>query len=236
MEELIVTIDTSTPAGSVALSRGDDLLGEVLFHLRGTHTDRVLHSLNWLLGEAQIKLSEVEAFGIVVGPGSFTGLRVGVATVKGLAYASGAPVVGVSSLETLALACPAAGYPVCCLIDARKNEVYGAVFDCRGDAPVSLVREQVLPPRKMLEQLEGEYLFLGSGAVLYRELIQAHMGARAHFVPWALSLPRASSAAGLVLARYRAGETSSAQEIVPRYIRASEAEIMRAAKQASPSR
>ena len=90
MNEVVVTVDTSTPAGSVALSRGHELLGEVVLHLRGTHTDRILNSLNWLLAEASVKLTDVDAFGVVVGPGSFTGLRVGVATVKGLAYAGGA--------------------------------------------------------------------------------------------------------------------------------------------------
>jgi tRNA threonylcarbamoyladenosine biosynthesis protein TsaB len=233
MEELAVTVDTSTPAGSVALNRGEDLLGEVVLHLRGTHTDRILSSLNWLLTEACVKPSEVDVFGVVIGPGSFTGLRVGVATVKGLAFACDTPVVGVSSLETLAMACPASAYPVCTMIDARKHEVYGAVYDCRQEVPINQVQEQVVPPRVMLEQLQGEHLFVGSGAVLYRDLILERMGDKAHFVPRAVNLPRASSAAALVLARYRVGETCTAREIAPRYIRASEAEIMRAAKQAS---
>ncbi|ABA89154.1 nucleoid maintenance protease YeaZ [Syntrophotalea carbinolica DSM 2380] len=233
MAPLIVTVDTSTPAGSVALSRGPELLGEVLLHLRGTHTDRVLGSLQWLLAEAQVKLAEVEAFGVVVGPGSFTGLRVGVATVKGLAYASGASVVGVSSLETLAAACPSAAYPVCSIIDARKSEVYAAVFDCRSDMPAAVTDEQVLAPKSLLQQLQGEHLFVGSGALLYRDLISAQLGSRAHFAPMAVNLPRASSAAGLVWDRLQAGRTTTAQALVPCYIRASEAEIMRASQKSS---
>lgn len=227
MSELIITVDTSTPAGSVALSRGEELLGEVLLHLPGTHTDHVLRSLNWLLSEAGIRLGEVDAFGVVVGPGSFTGLRVGVATVKGLAYAAGVPVVGVSSLETLAMQCVAAFCPVCALLDARKKEVYGAVFDCGSGRPSVLVDEQVMPPEAFLERLQGDHLFVGSGAALYRDLIHKRLGSHAHFVPWALFPPRASSAAGLVLTRLRAGLAKPAREITPRYIRPSEAELAR---------
>lgn len=233
MAELIVTVDTSTPAGSVALSHGEDLLGEVFLHLRGMHTDRILHSLNWLLAAAGIKAADVDAFGVVLGPGSFTGLRVGVATVKGLAYAAGAPVVGMSSLETLAMQCPFAAYPVCTVLDARKSEVYTARFDCRGEVPSALTEEQVLPPSDLLDRLQGDHLFIGSGAVLYRELIRERLGTRAHFVPWSMDAPRASNIAGAVLARLRSGAVQSAREITPRYIRASEAELMRAARDAS---
>lgn len=233
MNELILTVDTSTPAGSVALSRGDELLGEVLLHLRGTHTDRVLNSLNWLLAEAELKLADVEAFGVVVGPGSFTGLRVGVATVKGLAYAAGAPVVGVSSLETLAMQCPAASFPICAMIDARKSEVYSTVFDWRGGEPVARACEQVLPPQQLLDSLNGEHLFIGSGVTLYADLIRQRLGTCAHFVPWPMHPPRASCAAVLVLSRLRAGLATTAHGVTPRYIRASEAELMLAAKQAA---
>jgi tRNA threonylcarbamoyladenosine biosynthesis protein TsaB len=236
MNELVVTVDTSTPAGSVALNRGDELLGEVLLHLRGTHTDRILNSLNWLLAEANLKLSDVQAFGVVVGPGSFTGLRVGIATVKGLAYAGSVPVVGVSSLETLAMQCPAAAFPVCAMIDARKSEVYSTVFDCQTDEPVALTCEQVLPPQVLLDRMKGDHLFIGSGATLYADLIRQHLGLRAHFVPWAMNPPRASGAAVIVLSRLRAGLVRTAHEIVPRYIRASEAEIMLASKNAAQSR
>ena len=233
MNELVVTVDTSTPAGSVALSRGNELLGEVVLHLRGTHTDRILNSLNWLLAEASIRLTDVDAFGVVVGPGAFTGLRVGVATVKGLAYAGGAPVVEVSSLETLAMQCPFAAFPVCAMIDARKSEVYSTVFDCRAGEPIALTKDQVLSPQVLLDRLEGDHLFIGSGALLYADLIRQSLGSLAHFVPWTMDPPRASGAAVLVVSRLRAGLAKTAQEVIPRYIRASEAELMLAAKKAS---
>ena len=235
MNELVVTVDTSTPAGSVALSRGHELLGEVVLHLRGTHTDRILNSLSWLLAEASVKLAEVEAFGVVVGPGSFTGLRVGVATVKGLAYAGGAPVVEVSSLETLAMQCPSAAFPICAMIDARKSEVYSTVFDCRADEPVALTSEQVLSPQLLLDRLKGDHLFIGSGALLYADVIRQRLGSRSHFVPWHMDPPRASGAAVLVVSRLRAGLAKTSQEVVPRYIRASEAELMLASKKAFQS-
>lgn len=235
MNELVVTVDTSTPAGSVALSRGNELLGEVILHLRGTHTDRILNSLNWLLAEASVELTDVDAFGVVVGPGSFTGLRVGIATVKGLAYACGAPVVEVSSLETLAMQCPFAAFPVCAMIDARKSEVYSTVFDCQAGVPIARASEQVLSPQVLLDRLEGDHLFIGSGALLYADLVRQTLGSRAHFVPWTMDPPRASGAAVFVVSRLRAGLAKTSQEVIPRYIRASEAELMLAAKKASQS-
>jgi tRNA threonylcarbamoyladenosine biosynthesis protein TsaB len=227
MAELILTLDTSTPAGSVALNRGETLLGEVLLHLKGTHTDHLLGSVQWLLAEAGLTVDQLDAFGAVIGPGSFTGLRVGVATVKGLAYAAGKPVVAVSSLATLAVQVPGARCPVCALIDARKKEVYAGLFACREVGPELLSRERVLSPEKLLTGLSGEVLFVGSGAVLYQSLIRHRLGNQALFAPWPLHVPRASSAAMLALAGLRAGRGVSPQELMPCYIRPSEAELMR---------
>lgn len=227
MAELILTVDTSTPAGSVALSRGETLLGEVLLHLKGTHTDRLLGSVQWLLSEAGLTVGEIDAFGAVVGPGSFTGLRVGVATVKGLAYAAGKPVVPVSSLAALAMQTAGCCCPVCALIDARKKEVYAGLFAWREDGPALVGAERVLPPETLLSDLSGEVLFVGSGAVLYQSLIRRCLGERAHFSPWALQAPRASCAAVLALSGLRAGRGVPSQALIPRYIRPSEAELMR---------
>jgi tRNA threonylcarbamoyladenosine biosynthesis protein TsaB len=226
MGEILLTVDTATPAGSVALTREETLLGEVLLHVKGTHTDRVLVTARQLLADTGVALEAVKGFAVVIGPGAFTGLRVGVATVKGLALATGRPVIGVSSLQTLALQAPFSRFPVCALLDARKKEVYAGLFDTAGGFPSPLGKEAVLPPEKLLEGLSGPVLFVGDGAVAYRTLIVRQMGSRAHFVPWTHNLPRASQAAGLALNAWRQGETIPLERLSPRYIRASEAEIL----------
>ncbi len=235
MNEILLTVDTSTPAGSVALTRGNQVLGEILLNVKGTHTDRVLISMDQLLKDADMAIGEVTAFGVVLGPGSFTGLRVGVATVKGLALACGKEIVGVSSLRTLAMQAAFARYPVCALLDARKTEVYAGLYDWEMGLPVSRGPEQVLPPEKLLASLEGSVLFVGDGAKAYQTLIVRRLGARAHFVPWPLNAPRASSAAALVLEDFRQGKVIALEHLTPTYIRPSEAEIMWAKSQGEAS-
>jgi tRNA threonylcarbamoyladenosine biosynthesis protein TsaB len=232
MGELLLTVDTATAAGSVALSRGETLLGELLLNVPATHTDRLLLSVRQLLEDAGTAVAQLDAFGVVLGPGSFTGLRVGVATVKGLALAARRPVVGVSTLQALALQCPFARYPVCTLLDARKQEVYAGLYGWEGGRPLPLRPEAVLPPERLLDSLEGEILFVGDGAFVYRTLIARHLGARAHFAPWPLQPPRASAAAALALAAFRRGETVPLPQLAPLYIRPSEAELLWARRSA----
>jgi len=225
MEEILLTIDTSTATGSVAVSRGEVLLGEILLNVANTHTDRLLLTLRQLLADVGLQLADVEAFGVVLGPGSFTGVRVGVATVKGLALATSKPVVGVSSLQALAVQFPFSRLPLCALLDARKKEVYAGLYQWQGGRPVALRPETVIDPDLLLESLDGEILFVGDGSVAYRTLIARRLGPRAHFAPWPLHAPRAAGAAFLALDALRAGEGIGLEQLVPRYIRLSEAEI-----------
>lgn len=232
MGECLLTIDTSTPAGSVALSRGEELIGEVLLNLRSTHSDRLLPAVQHLLRDAELQLEELDAFGVVLGPGSFTGLRVGIATVKGLALAVAKPVVGVSSLQTLAMQVPYPAYPMSVWLDARKQEIYAGRYHWEGGLPVAIDTERVAPPEVLLEEISDDMLFVGSGAVAYRSLIVRRLGSRAHFVPWPLQQPRASSAAALALVALRNQEIIPLEVLEPRYIRLSEAEIMLAKRPA----
>lgn len=226
MAEYLLTLDTSTPAGSVALSCGEQLIGEILLQLPSTHSERLLPAVQQLLKEAGLRLSDLEAFGVVLGPGSFTGLRVGVATVKGLALATGKPVVGVSSLHTLALQVPCPAHALSVWIDARKQEVYAGRYVWETGFPALIGKEIVAPPDRLLEQISEETIFIGSGTEAYRSLIVRRLGSRAHFAPWALQHPRASAAALLALAALRNRETIALELLEPRYIRLAEAEIM----------
>lgn len=225
MSELLLTVDTATPAGSIAVTRGEAVLGELLLNVQVKHTDRLLVTIRQLLGDLGLETRDLDAFAAVIGPGAFTGLRVGVATVKGLALATGRPLLGVSSLRTVALQAPYARHPLCALLDARKDEVYAGIYCWEGGLPTPLQPEVVMPPEALLAGLEGEVLFAGDGAVRYRSLIVRHLGARAHFVPWPLDLPRAAMAAALALDDLRAGSTIPQELFAPRYIRLSEAEI-----------
>jgi tRNA threonylcarbamoyladenosine biosynthesis protein TsaB len=224
----LLLLNTATPAGSIALTIGEQVLAELLLNLAKPHSDLLLPGVEQLLDATGSELGTLDALAVVVGPGSFTGLRVGVATAKGLALAAGLPLVGISSLQTLACQVPGTLQPVCALLDARKQQVYAGLYQWHEGVPQPLVPERVLDPETLLEQLSGETLFVGDGALVYRTLIVRHLGSRAHFAPWPSHALRVSSAAPLVHAALAAGETRSAADLNAVYIRRSEAEIMHA--------
>ena len=136
----ILGVDTSTTSAGVALIEDDQLIAEAgdgrepsigLLSARGNHSETVLPLIQTVLDKSGCRLTDLDALGIAIGPGSFTGLRIGLALVKGLAYEGNLPVIGVSSLEAQAARVPGFAGLICPLLDARKEEVYTAVFDGR---------------------------------------------------------------------------------------------------------
>jgi tRNA threonylcarbamoyladenosine biosynthesis protein TsaB len=220
----LLTIDTSTSTCSVSLTIGERVVSECLLNLEKTLASRLLRSIDTALGEAGLGVTELDGIGIALGPGSFTGLRVGIATVKGLAFAAKKPVVGFSSLAMLAMNLPWAAYPVCPMFDAKKKEIYTAVYTCR-ELPEPVIDDCVVSPGDFLGMLEGGTIFVGEGALAYRELIVARLGDKALFAPSSAQLPRASQGAVLARKAFARGEIIPVANLVPRYIRVSEAEL-----------
>lgn len=225
MGELLLTVSTATPVASLAISRGETVVAEVSVTPAATQSEILLPTVEGLLERTGFGVCDFDAFAVVHGPGAFTGLRVGISTVKGLATACAKPVVGVSSLQTLALQVPEAPIPVCALLDARKNEVYAGLFRWERGLPRLAGPEKVVDPSALIEELEGDILFVGDGSSLYRTLIVRQLGRRALFAPWSANLLRAGSAALLGLAALRSSETVSPENLRPVYIRASDAEL-----------
>ena len=222
----LLIVDTSTTVSSIALIAGEELLAEELMSAGKETAARLVPAIGALLAGAGLTPAELDGFGVTIGPGSFTGLRVGVATVKGLALATGKPVVGISSLALLAMNLPWAAHPVCPLFDARKQEVYAALYDCR-EEPRPLIADTVAPPAAFLSRICGPTLFVGDGARRYRSLIAEALGPHAIFPPSHLHRPRAAAGADLVRTALARGQGSSAASVNPVYIRASEAELAR---------
>jgi len=225
MTTRLLTVQTATPTASIALTEGDRLVAELLLGTPRTHTDWLLDAIEMLLARAGWSVSSLDGFGVVVGPGAFTGLRVGLATIKGLALASGRPMVGVSTLQTLAMQLPHCALPVCVLLDARKHEVYAGVYNWEAGWPVPTGPERVIKPDLLMDECHEPTLFIGDGATVYRTLIVRRLGARAHFAPTVLDPPRASLAGLLALREWTAGRSLPPESVNPVYIRPSEAEL-----------
>ena len=220
----ILTIDTSTNTCSVALTLDNRLAGEYLLELDRTLTNRLLGCVDLLLSGAGLAVADMDAFAVALGPGAFTGVRVGVATVKGLALAAGKPVVGFSSLAMLAMNLPWSCCQVCPMFDARKNEVYTALYRCT-DLPLAVSPDCVVAPTDILKQIKDPTIFVGEGAIRYHDLITASLGGLARFAPWSHHLPRASAGALLAADAVSRGEFIPLAALNPVYIRPSEAEL-----------
>jgi tRNA threonylcarbamoyladenosine biosynthesis protein TsaB len=221
---LLLAMDASTGYLSLALT------GEAGFRLEVAHqgpkarAESVVAAIHRLLQQAGTSPAELQAIAVGVGPGSYTGTRVAVAAAKGLAYARDLPLVAVSTLDVLAAGLPVPGLSVCPLLDARREEVYGAVYQ-NSWAGRPLAGYVNLPLTEFLDSLdEGPVAFLGDGALRYRHRITERLGERAWIAPEEFAYPRGSVLARLGRERLQAGERVDPRTLVPFYLRRSEAE------------
>ncbi|MDY6848372.1 MAG: tRNA (adenosine(37)-N6)-threonylcarbamoyltransferase complex dimerization subunit type 1 TsaB [Geoalkalibacter sp.] len=221
----ILAIDTVTSAGSAAVCRGTKLLSESYFNTGARHAERIMAAIDRALIDADVALEEIDLFAVTRGPGSFTGVRVGMAAAKGLALALNKPLVGISSLQALAMNAAGCTDQVCAMLDARKKEVYAGLYHVRQGHFCACCPEQVASPAAVVEQISEPTLFVGEGAMVYRELIESALGTQARFVEGSLNWPRASMAALLAAADGQMFEPCDARLVKPVYLRASEAEI-----------
>ncbi|MBI5902712.1 MAG: tRNA (adenosine(37)-N6)-threonylcarbamoyltransferase complex dimerization subunit type 1 TsaB [Deltaproteobacteria bacterium] len=221
----ILAFDTSSASGSVALMDGERLLCEWNSGDAGKHSNWLMPAIDGVLKSVGVRLADIDLYAVDTGPGSFTGLRIGVSTVKGLAWATGRKVVGVSTLEALALNLRYSRMAVCPVLDARKGEVYAAVYRYAGNGMEAVMKDSALSPAALFERLngvKGPVVFLGNGLTVYSEEIKKNVdGAVA--APAALWSMRASNIA--MLALERALRAVSPAGLGPLYLRKSEAEI-----------
>ncbi len=221
----ILVVDSSSLTGSVAICYGETLVAETLLNVRSTHSEKLLKQIDLLLVEAGWQLQDLDLLAAVSGPGSFTGLRIGIATVKGLAQVLGKPVVGISSLQMLAMNLPLSPVPICVFMDARKKEVYSQLFQWTPEGPAPLEEGRVLPPRELLSQIDQEVALVGDGVPLYRDLIREYLAEKALIPTASAHQPRASQAGFLACRAFANRELLTAAELLPSYIRPSDAEL-----------
>jgi tRNA threonylcarbamoyladenosine biosynthesis protein TsaB len=220
---VVLALDTTTRAGSCALAREGVVTIERSSETQ-EHASRLPRDLMTLLDEAAVALADVDVFAVATGPGSFTGLRIGIATMQGLAFAHAKPLIGVSSFDALADA--GGGARTATWIDAWRGEVYAAIYE-HGDMSRG---PSVVHPTHELDALRGTAtLFVGDGAATYRELIERAMGEHASFASPAAPLI-AGTIARLAGDAARRGECPPPHAIRPLYVRRSDAELVRDAR------
>jgi tRNA threonylcarbamoyladenosine biosynthesis protein TsaB len=222
----ILALETSTLAGSIAIV--DDsygLISEVRVNLKIAHAERLMPSIQWILGASRMSIDEIDAFAVSIGPGSFTGLRIGLSTVKGLSYAAKKPIVPVQTLDAFARSLPYCSYMICPIFDARKSQVYAALYKWEKNECRKVMDEIAVELDTLLENINGPVVFLGDGAKLYRKQISDTLGDRAVFAPESRMSPSASLVAEVALEKLSKGESADPVRLTPFYIRKCEAEL-----------
>lgn len=222
---LILGIETSTPVSSVALGSEQGLVASMLLARGRGHSEFVMPAVQTMCDQAGVRLRSLAGVAVGLGPGLFTGMRVGVATAKTIAQALGTPIVGIPSLDVLAYPARYSPKLVCACIDAKRGEVFSAEYR---HVPGGLQRESVYRawvPERLAVDIEAraqDALFVGNGALLYRERLQTE---RCEFASIEYAFPRADVLVELAVPRFQREEFDSIYDLEPLYVRKADAEI-----------
>lgn len=211
------------------------LIKEEFSNYGKTHSECLMPMVDRVMKESQCRLDDLDGIAITIGPGSFTGLRIGLAAAKGLALAAGIPLVALSTLEVLAANVIGCDALICPVLDARRNEVYGGLYLMKGSAPENVYPSGAYEPEEFFNAINEQVLIsgterciiLGDAVDVYWETVERIMGKRGIKAPAHLSLPRASALASLGLKKLERGEIKDPFNLSPTYLRLSEAEIKR---------
>lgn len=221
----ILAVDTTTSSGSAALLEDRRLVGEIDGESGTTHSARLLGAVDHLLRSEGLAITDVDAFAVAAGPGSFTGIRIGLSTIKALSFASKKPVVPVSSLRALALKLALGGASlVCPVLDAKKGEVYAALFESTAGRLIELIPQGAYDPADLFSRLPAgkAIAFIGAGSVVYRDRIPARVLETAAFPARTLFIAHEIGLLGLE--GLGEGKGVPADGVEPLYFRRSQAE------------
>ncbi len=221
----VLAVDTTAPSGSVALLDEGRLVGEFCLESPGTHSARLFRAVDALVEADGIGLEGIDAFAVAAGPGSFTGIRIGLGAVKALAFASGKPVAPVSALFALAMKPAAEGARlVCPVLDAKKGEIYAALFERRREDLVEIIPQGAYPPDAFFARLPARRVisFVGNGVEAYRGRLERAVGERARISVRSPFIAAEVGRAGRRL--LDEGKGVAAADLEPVYFRRSQAE------------
>jgi tRNA threonylcarbamoyladenosine biosynthesis protein TsaB len=214
----VLALETSTLAGGVALVDGERLVAEYVLDVSVTHSERLMAAVDRVLADARWAPRDLEGLAVSIGPGSFTGLRIGVSTAKGLASALGVPIAAVPTLDAMAAALPWAALAVCPVLEARRGEVYASLYRHDGDGLRREWEYLALSPEELAARLTEPTLLIGDGAA---GITSPH----ARRPPPPRRVPSPACVAVLGRERLRLGDSVGAAELTPLYLRPSQAEL-----------
>ena len=220
---MILSLDTATISGSIALVERDRVILNRYFDLGLYHAQHIFTEIEVVCDLAKISIKNLTAVAISIGPGSFTGLRIGLAAAKGLCLVDNLPLIAVSSLEIIAARLPFIAVPVCSIIDARKQQVYAALYNLASGYPECLSEAEVVAPEILFKRRFGEpTYYTGDGAVSYADKID--QTPRAWRVPVYCQRPQADALGVLAWRKLEINQVEDIEKVEPFYIRGADAE------------
>ncbi|MGM0472200.1 MAG: tRNA (adenosine(37)-N6)-threonylcarbamoyltransferase complex dimerization subunit type 1 TsaB [Bacillota bacterium] len=228
---LILALDSSTAVGATALYEDQNLIAEYNLNLDSTHSQRLMPQVVRLLQDTDLATEDLDGLVAGIGPGSFTGIRIGLATAKSLAQTLQIPIVGVSTLEALANNLVATDELICPILDARRKRVYTALYQGINDLGLKeeVQSEDMVELEALLEMLNQEFAeditFIGQGVSQYRSAIESQLASRANFMPANYNLVQGATLARIGHTKLAAGNEDQLFELAPNYLKRSQAEL-----------
>ncbi|MEK6732254.1 MAG: tRNA (adenosine(37)-N6)-threonylcarbamoyltransferase complex dimerization subunit type 1 TsaB [Candidatus Omnitrophota bacterium] len=214
----ILGIDTSSKFLSIAVSEDKNIIKEESYLLDRQHSSQLVPKIKELIKKSRLSIKKIDGFVIGIGPGSFTGLRIGVSTVKGFGIALGKPCIGVASIDAIACnAASASGNEIIPVIDAKRGQVYAAIYRKKGNQIIRISGYLLLPIDKLMKKVKGQSVFLGDGVSLYRDKI-SDMNRKAVFMEEKYWYPRAGNLIKLGFSRIKRTKKTNLAKLTPLYM------------------
>ena len=221
----LLALDTATEICGVALVLDGRLAARLSLALGNTHARELMPAVDWILQRVGLASDQVDVFAVNQGPGSFTGLRIGISTANGLASATGKPLIGITTLEALAHQAPTDEGLVCPMIDARRSEVYWSLYQHRDGQLILLGPPRVDTPETVAALIPAECTAIGNGVRVYEEVLRRHCSVVLHWVPDHLNDLCPGTLARLAYDQWLSGYHDSGRVVEPVYVRESDARL-----------
>lgn len=220
----ILAVDSCTNIATGAILNDGVIAAEFAVNNKTTHSEKLLPQIENMLINTGLTYKDIDLFAVTTGPGSFTGERIGVATAKALAHAVNKPVVGVSALAALAYNIAYTDYLICPIMDARRQQVYTAVFTFEDGKIKRIKPDSAMSAEDLLKEFDKDVIFIGDGVPVFKDIIEQKLGRLCHFAPAHLLNIRGGSVALCAKENFENGQACSYKELVPLYLRLSQAE------------
>ena len=223
---IVLGIETSSTCGSVAVVQDRKVLGELFFNTGTKHSTKIVPSISNLLSTVELDKADLEGIAVTSGPGSYTSLRIGISIAKGLAYSLDIPLIGISTLQCVAFNSIISPHLICSLIDARKGELYSALFRYNTGELERISEDQIVSIDYLCSTIDEKTVLIGDGLYLYKSTFVDKINGLVLFAPEHLYYGRASSCAILGIDNFKKAKRDEVNTLVPKYIRQADAELL----------